>query len=228
MGREGAGGKRSERRPKGDRGTRSSGEAADTLAGREGQEPLASIIKTMRQALEKADPRPENGARAAEKKNYVQRLSNHIATCFANLLRKGFKGILPDERGGKQESPARTSRGLKKLDVNYSTSRLGLALGVSIKTINYRDAKTKRYTKNYSRNDNELRAEATDYHQRQPYAVLIAILFLPIDSCDDVQQGSKKEKDISSFGAAVSSYFPHIRRGISPNFHRCREPGQVS
>jgi hypothetical protein len=74
---------------------------------------------------------------------------------------------------------------MKKLDVNYSTPQLGLALGVSLESINCRDASTERYTKNYSRNDNELRAEATDYHQRQPYAVLAGVLFLPFDSCDD-------------------------------------------
>jgi hypothetical protein len=120
-----------------------------------------------------------------------------LATCLANALRSEFPGITPDETGARQESPARTSRGVKKLDVNYSTPELGLGLGVSIKTINFRDARSRRFTKNYSRNDNELRAEATDYHQRQPYAVLIALVFLPADSCDDA--GTEP----SSFGSAV-------------------------
>ena len=55
---------------------------------------------------------------------------------------------------------------------------------MSIKTINFRDATTKRYTKNYTRADGELRAEASDYHERQPYAVMVAVIFLPIDACD--------------------------------------------
>lgn len=84
--------------------------------------------------------------------------------------------------GFGQESRARTGKGLKKLDVNYSTIELGLGLGLSIKTINFRDAKTKRYTKNYTRVDNELRAEAADYHERQPYSVLCAVIFLPFDA----------------------------------------------
>src|SRR5262245_27500507 len=83
------------------------------------------------------------------------------------------------QMGRAQNRGARTAKGFKKLDVNYSTPELGLALGVSIKTINYRDPETKRYTKNYSRVDNELRAEAMDYHQRQPFAVLVGLLFLP-------------------------------------------------
>jgi hypothetical protein len=89
--------------------------------------------------------------------------------------------------------------------VNYSTPELGLALGISIKTINYRDPETKRYTKNYSRNDNELRAEATDYHQRQPYSVLASLLHLPADACDDASHGRGEawERGVSSFGAVV-------------------------
>src|SRR5262249_42533815 len=77
----------------------------------------------------------------------------------------------------------------------------GLGLGVSIKTINFRDPKTNRYTKNYTRADGELRAEASDYHERQPYAVMVAVIFLPIDACDD---GSKAAP--SSFGQAVQVF----------------------
>src|SRR5262245_51993716 len=111
-------------------------------------------ITTVKDALEKSGPRPPDDGKQATKKNYAERFSRHIATCVANALRLQFPGITPTETGEQQESPARTSKGLKKLDVNYSTPQLGLALGVSIKSINFRDPKTKRYTKNYSRNDN--------------------------------------------------------------------------
>jgi hypothetical protein len=67
-----------------------------------------------------------------------------------------------------------------------------------VKTLNFRDARTNRYTKNYTRIDNELRAEAHDYHERQPYAVMVAVIFLPSDSCND---GSAR--DPSSFGQAI-------------------------
>lgn len=87
--------------------------------------------------------------------------------------------------------------------MNYSTSELGLGLGVSIKTINFPDATSDRYTKNYGRVDNELRAEAMDYHIRQPYAVLVAVVFLPIESCQDA---GKAADAVSSFGAAVKTF----------------------
>jgi hypothetical protein len=135
---------------------------------------------------------------AAAKKNYAETLSRALAQRIADTLRNSFPGILPDPDGAGQESRARTGKGMKKLDVNYSTVELGLGLGVSIKTINFRDARTRRYTKNYTRVDNELRAEAADYHERQPYAVLCALVFLPLDACDD--GGSTHP---SSFGQSV-------------------------
>lgn len=151
--------------------------------------------------LEAASPRPGAGESRAAKKNYAERLSRFLAQRFSNELRTNFPGILPDESGRGQESRARTAKGFKKLDVNYSTPELGLGLGVSIKTINFADPKSDRYTKNFTRVDNELRAEAMDYHVRQPYAVLVAIVFLPEDSCRD---GSVTFP--SSFGAAVSQF----------------------
>jgi hypothetical protein len=150
----------------------------------------------LRGALDLADPRPATGSQA-QKKNYAERLSRAIATVVANALRQDFPGITPDAEGRRQEAPARTSKGLKKLDVNYSTSELGLGLGVSIKTINFPDKGSSRYTKNFTRADNELRAEAKDYHERQPYAVLVGVVFLPLEACLDGKTAA------SSFGQAV-------------------------
>lgn len=152
----------------------------------------------------------------ADKKNYAERFSRNCSTLFANGLRKWFDGITPNPDGSGQEAPARTGKGFKKLDVNYSTPQLGLALGVSIKSIHSPDPRTKRFTKNYSRNDNELRAEASDYHMRQPYAVLVGVLFLPEASCTDGRAGKSEEKGISSFGSAVK-YFRHRANRQSPS-----------
>jgi hypothetical protein len=161
-------------------------------------------IRSIRDALESAGLRPGVQAERAEKKNFAERFSRHLATLIANALRPDFPGITPDPSGGQQEAPARTSKGFKKLDVNYSTPELGLALGVSVKTINAPDPHTRRFTKNYTRVDSELRAEAADYHERQPYAVLAGVLFLPVASCDDAR--GLGSRTASSFGAAVK-YF---------------------
>ena len=44
-------------------------------------------------------------------------------------------------------------------------------------------------------------SEAADYHERQPYAVLCAVVFLPLDACDD---GGKAAP--SSFGQAIQIF----------------------
>lgn len=133
-----------------------------------------------------------------DKKNYAQAFSNALARKVANALRPHFSGILPDERGRGGESRARTKKGFKKLDVNYSTLELGLALGVSIKSVNFPEGKANNYAKNVTRVDNELRAEAEDYHARQPFAVLAALYFAPVDAANN-----STRKKPSSFGHMV-------------------------
>jgi hypothetical protein len=164
-------------------------------------------IQTFEDVLERSGGAPESGLQA-DKKNYAERFSRNSSTWIANGLRAWFPGVTPNLDGSAQEVPARTGRGFKKLDVGYSTPQLGLALGVSVKSIHTPDPRTGRFTKNYSRNDNELRAEATDYHKRQPYAVLAGVLFLPEASCVDGGTGAGDEAGVSSFGKAVQ-YFKH-------------------
>ncbi len=148
------------------------------------------------------------------KKNFGENLSRHVASKFAAALAGWFPGILPDAQGKGHESRARTSKGYKKLDVNYSTPELGLGLGVSIKTINSVDQKSKRYTKNYTRVDAELRAEAADYHERQPYSTMVAVILLPMEACAD---GSTD--DPSSFGAAVRLFRNRAGRKSASDSH---------
>jgi len=123
------------------------------------------------------------------KKNFAQNLSTAIAQKIADALRPTLKGILPDAHGRRHEARALGAAGPKKLDVVYMTQEMGVGLAISIKTINFKDEKTKRYTKNIKRVDGELRAEALDYHKRQPYAVFGALIFLPSDASEDGAAG---------------------------------------
>lgn len=138
------------------------------------------IDDSIRSALDAAGDRLVAAQSTTAKKNYAQRFSNALACKVADALRPQFRGILPDEAGRGSESRARTAKGFKKLDVNYSTLELGLALGVSIKSVNFPEGKADNYAKNVTRVDNELRAEAEDYHRRQPFAVLVALYFAPV------------------------------------------------
>jgi hypothetical protein len=187
-------------------------QSADTApAGKKSKPP--TDIQSFADALDYADPRPTTVADANLKRTYGTRLSTALALLVADRLRPDFPEVLPTQDGKGTESRARVARGYKKLDVNYSTLQTGLGLGVSIKTINFRDPQTQRYTKNYSRNDNELRAEASDYHRRQPFAVMAAVVFLPWVAAEDARKGKAApgERDISSYGACVK-YF-RVRAG---------------
>jgi len=179
----------------------------------------APPFQNFKDALIYAGTRPADDSARKFKKNYSQRLSNAIASLLADKLRATgqFRTILPLPDGSGQEtgSASGSTKKLKKTDVRYATSHTGLELLVSIKTLNFRDAKKDddtgevkigRYTKNMVRNDHELRAEAMDHHDRFPYAVLVAVFFIPVDACDDGSSGK------SSFAHAVMTFRPRAGR----------------
>src|SRR5207237_51971 len=76
------------------------------------------------------------------------------------------------------------------------------------------DARCKQDTKKYARVDNELRAEASDYHERQPYAVMVAIIFIPLDSCMDGRTRGRRST-ASSFAQSVH-IFRHRANRLAP------------
>lgn len=116
------------------------------------------------------------------KKNYSQTLSDKLARKLVVDLAPSFPGLLSGEtRAGGHAGPV-------KVDVRLHTP-LGMTLGISIKTINFRDLTTGRFTKNVVRNDKELRAEAAELHQYQPYAVLVGLVLLPADARNDARVG---------------------------------------
>jgi hypothetical protein len=173
------------------------------------------LIRTVADVLQAAAPRPpdlpasreERHRLAEEKRTYATRFADKMAICIAIGLRERFPGVLPDENGRGVESPAQSVRGPKKLDVNYSTPQLGLGFGISLKSVHFREKPARGYIHNMKRNDEELRTEASGYHQRQPYAVMIAVLFLPADACDDASP-----RHPSSFGSWVKYLRPLAQR----------------
>jgi hypothetical protein len=172
-------------------------------------------IRTLRDVVDAAGTRPPDVAQTREerhklsedKRTYATRFADKMAICVANGLRERFPSVLPDESGRGVESPAQSVRGPKKLDVNYSTPQLGLGFGVSLKAVHFREKEKRGYIHNMKRNDEELRSEASGYHQRQPYAVMVAVVFLPDDACDDATA-----RHASSFGAWVKYLRPLSQR----------------
>lgn len=159
----------------------------------------------LRAALDAAEPRPPDDASRDLKKNYAQRLSRALASEVAHRLRPAFPNISPTCGDEGQEREIGGAGGTKRLDVCVWDDRMGLLLDVSIKTYSFRDYDTRkrrlgRWTKNVVRNDIELRAEAARMHERQPYAVLVGLMFAPLPVCDD----GKREP--SSFAHMVMTF----------------------
>jgi hypothetical protein len=112
---------------------------------------------------------------------YASLFARHFSRLIADALEPEFPGM----RSG--ETPSQSIFGLKRVDVNYSTAEAGLGFSISLKSVHFGEKADGRshFTHNIKRNDEELRVEATAHHLRQPYAVLAALLFLPLESCDD-------------------------------------------
>lgn len=156
----------------------------------------------IREILDAASPRPGVDDSQSHKNKYAVRFADRAAAIFARDLEPHFEGI---EASGKRAagSVSRTAQ----LDVNFSTPQYGLAVGISLKSVHLRDrGAPNRYTHNIKRNAEELRIEASGYHKRQPYAVMIGVVFLPFDSCDDAKN------DASSFGSWVRGLRPYAGR----------------
>ena len=155
-------------------------------------------------ALDAAGEKPPDDGDRESKKNYAQRLSRALAQAVADRLRDAFPRISPCGDAG-HEREIGGAGGKKRLDVCVWDDQLGLLLDVSIKTYSFRDYDNKkkklgRYTKNVVRNDHELRAEAARIHERQPYSVLVGMMFVPFAVCED------GEKEHSSFAHMVTIY----------------------
>jgi hypothetical protein len=162
----------------------------------EGPTVLAEVLKL-------AKPRPKQTDPVGDKIQYATRFADLIAERMAEHLSPRLRGI-----AASTKRTAGSIRGNKQLDVNFSTPQLGLALGISLKSVHIRDVGgSERYTHNRKRNEEELRIEATGYHKRQPYAVMVGVLFLPFDSCDD-----GKRDNPSSFGSWVRHLRPFTGR----------------
>ena len=153
--------------------------------------------------LKHAQQRPRPRAKQTKKNQYAVRFATGMA---AELV----KDLVPRMRGiaATAKRTARSERGIKQLDVNFSTPSSGLVLGLSLKSVHIREPKPpQRYTHNMKRNEEELRIEASGYHKRQPYAVMIGVLFVPFDSCTD-----GKRQNPSSFGSWVRHLRPYTGR----------------
>ena len=142
-----------------------------------------AIDNLLEAALKSAGDKPPDTAHTPTKKAYSEKVSNVVALAIASELRaRGLKGARPALPGELDTSGAERRMaggiGAKKVDITWATEEAGLLLGISIKTINFRDNRTKNFQKNLTNRRGDMLFEAVTLHRRFPYAVLGGLFFL--------------------------------------------------
>jgi hypothetical protein len=176
-----------------------------------GTEILTRVLQRTRAdvAQAKADRQKENELLAArgKKPKPAVKESLSFAIYFAKYMSaevaEALVAIDSDFAGVRSgENPSQAVRGPKRVDLNYSTPQAGLGLAMSFKSVHFgeKSSGNAHFIHNKKRNDEELRVEATEHHLRQPYAVMVAVVFLPFQSCTDFET--------SSFGSWVEYLWP--------------------
>jgi hypothetical protein len=150
------------------------------------------VIEAVLEATRRDVKLAEAAAAADKKKKFKKDLTfaiafaKHMGIHVAEALEPDFPQIISGEK------PSRAVGGMKRVDVKYATPEAGLGLAMSFKSVHFgeRDSGDSRFVHNKKRNDEELRVEATGHHLRQPYAVMVAVVFLPLESCHDGKKSS--------------------------------------
>ena len=150
---------------------------------------MAGIDNRLAEALAAVGDKPADDARRSVKKAYGEKISNAVAVSIARDLReRGLTGALPAApSGGGSGAERRMAGGVgaKKVDVAWATEESGLLLGLSIKTINFRDGRTGNFQKNLANKRGDMLFEAVTLHRRFPYAVLGGLFFLDRGAAED-------------------------------------------
>lgn len=138
---------------------------------------MSRVDELLEAALTGVGDKPADSAAATVKKAYSEKISNAFACALAEELRlRGLKGARPTLPGELDLSGAERRMaggiGAKKVDVTWATEEAGLLLGVSIKSINFRDVRTRNFQKNLTNRRGDMLFEAVTLHRRFPYAVL--------------------------------------------------------
>lgn len=168
---------------------------------------MARVDDLLVAALKNLPSKPDDSQPQAAKRRYSELMSAAIAHALGEELRqRGMTEARPSARGdvGPSGSERRLAGGIgaKKVDVTWATEESGLLLGISVKTISFRDMGTRNFQKNLTNRRVDMLIEAVTLHRRFPYAVLMGMLFMDKEARND---GTEKRR--STFENA----FPRLR-----------------
>jgi hypothetical protein len=154
---------------------------------------VLGVDEVLAATLARLGGKPPDDASQAAKKRYSERVSEAVALVFAQELReRGMRGTRPLRAGAADGSGAERRMaggiGAKKVDVTWATEESGLLLGISVKSINFRDPRTGNFQKNLTNRRGDMLMEAVTLHRRFPYAVLAGFFFLDAGAETDSTQ----------------------------------------
>jgi hypothetical protein len=169
--------------------------------------PVARIDDLLRTALKSLPTKPPDSSTREAKRAYSEAMSAKVAVALGDELRhRGMREARPSGPGdaGTSGAERRLAGGIgaKRVDVSWATDESGLLLGISVKTINFRDGRSHNFQKNLVNRRGDMLGEALTLHRRFPYAVVAGFLFLDKDARHD-----DTEKRKSTFENA----FPRLR-----------------
>jgi hypothetical protein len=155
---------------------------------------VTRVEKLLKAGLKALPAKPDDKALQPAKRRYSELVSQAIAVALGEELRaRGLKEARPGPPGEFERSGAERRMaggiGAKKVDVTWATEESGLLLGISVKTVNFRDGKTKNFQKNLINRRGDMLIEAVTLHRRFPYAVLAGFFFLDKGAASDGTKG---------------------------------------
>jgi hypothetical protein len=151
---------------------------------------VARIDDLFTAALKTLPSKPADNASRSAKSRYSELVSKVTAQAFAEELRaRGMKTARPAPPGvaGASGAERRMAGGIgaKKVDVTWATEESGLIFAVSIKSINWRDARSGNFQKNLTNRRGDMLFEGVTLHRRFPYAILAGFFLLDKESATD-------------------------------------------
>ncbi len=131
---------------------------------------------------------PPDSPEPFDEKEWTRRkrqYSDDLSRLFSKAIEKSLGSHFPETTSGEGTGAnAASAEGVKSVDVTFNIEGLFLGLGISTKVVGLPE-EGHGYTHNFKRLSEEWTLETVVLHRYMPYAIIVGILFLPVDAIND-------------------------------------------